>query len=442
MYYAIIYDVNLSDFEEYPPNTYKVYDTISELKISDESNIIDLTIPVAEATFTLETNDSIKSGMWCEIRSGNEPSEDISDLWFRGLIKEANYEDDKWSVVVESLLAKLDELDTAAKMYENDTVLPAIKYLFDLVNVPVDIYSVSQRNTIDGFCEEETLRERLQKLLFAEGYYIKQTFVLYPEIRDGWYWTSLSDNDSKLIPYDSVYWKPRISDNTRYDKLTVFEYQYTQGTPSAGDETVTDGTTTWIVEKVSHTYDNIRYGVNNGKDVTVDTELTTIKNLDTVVDVSESSLFSAGSASCEVLIGDTETCPQVGDKVFLPYCPFVEIPLIQHDTGDVYGIVGFVEKEEIQFGNNAKASIIISGCKVVDTKKLVITYVATEFNNTLIRIDTYHFPVGYSYKIRNPKMHIDYNGVRYELSAEDEYLEDDMASQDTSVTVNVYSEEE
>lgn len=439
MYNAIIYDVNLSDFDEYPPSQYEVYDTIEELKITDESNIVDLTIPIATATFKLITDGVIRNGAWCEIRSGNIPTDDnLDDLWFRGIISEAIEENGEWNIVVESLLAKLDERDTAAKMYENDNVIPELRRLFG--DVPFDIYPAFERNYLKGYCEEETCRERLQKILYAEGFYIRQTFVLYPEIRDGWYYARGPINSAELIPLDRVYWTPKVSDNTRWDRLIIYEYQYTQGTPSQGDQTVTDGNETWIVEKVPHNYYNNPYSVHNGKDVTVDLSLVTDENIyDIVVDISESNFFSAGSMSCEVLAGDCENCPKVGDKVFIPACPFVDIPRLY---SGVLGVVGFVNKEEIAFGNNAKASIIISGCNIVNTKKLTISYIAPDFDDTLIRVDSYHFPVGYEYKIKPPKMYIEYNGQRYELNAQDDYVEGEMPSQNTSITVNVYSEEE
>ena len=352
------------------------YTDIKNLRFAPQTDITGLTAPVNEFTVDIVTTSQNLPAPFAELY------DDLDNLWAKYWVTDQiNVTGNLLRVKARSLLWPLDRVMLPAVMYEDAAVMDVLDDIFATISQQYDLDSSFATIFIDGFCPEQSARERLQWVCFVIGGYINTCFTDVVEI------LPVQTTADKLIPANKTYWQPQLSRTQATASVRATVYSFREGTPQGADRWVTDGTTTWIVTTQEVSLSNPSVGDLSPSSVVCVDNVTIVNstNINGVLSRLAGYYFQPREADADV-INNAEYFP--GDRVQL----YVEEDKI---------VEGNIDSTSFSFGMQAKSRLHISGVSQydVETGQLIIDYM---WALQCIQEDIYDFPAGYTYKFENP----------------------------------------
>ena len=399
--------------ELYPksnPSSRSTVTAIDNLRFSVGSDVVNTRVTVNEFECDIKTNGTISVGVAAELKG--------ESLWFCGIVVYSERESEHMiHIRVSSELMYLERKTMPARMYSGDSVSTVLTAIFSNTGCPLltDSAAISGK-TVTGFCPEQTARERLQHVLFATGLYVQSAFVQHPTV------TKLEQGAYTTIPSDKTYWKPALSYQDYVTDIKATAYAFSSGTPTSEDETVTDGTNTWIVTRtevvLSNPYAPSAVG-SNAVEIN-DVMLVNNTNVDDITSLLGLYYFKRLKVEADV-INNGEYKPGKRYSISM--------------GGDNIAS-GYAEEMDFSFGLQSKSRMTLAACETIASKRLTIIYKNLDTPQKEIGRRIYNFPSGYVYSITNPYLsfsHGNYDYVCYPTSAT---VSGTMPNQNTTVTVN------
>ena len=396
------------------------YEKLRNLRYIPSADLISNRVAVDEVECDIKTETVIQPqgivGYCAELQDND------GNLWFYGRVTWAEYiEEQILHIIISSELTFLDRFELPAKMYTGQTAKSAIQECFANTGATVlfDEDAVSGK-TVTGFGKEQSNRNRLQEILFACGLYIKSSFVEHPTV------TIMDSANYTWIEEQKVYWKPKQEWKEYVTAVNVFQYSFQEGTPQQGDESVTDGTTTWIVthQNVKLTNPNVPSIAATNEVHVEDVMLINQQNVSAVLTSMASYYFPRLEVDLEV-VNNGEY--YVGNKY--------GIPMHSGDTADD-GAIGYCEELEFTFGTWHKSKMKLGACEVLKCHKLTISYVSLDNPQMVIAKRVYRLPENYPYSITNPYLDFTYKGHQYTFRPTTEAVTGTMGTTNKTATVN------
>ena len=369
------------------------YTKIKSLSFSPETDITGDSIPINEFEAVIATTDNITYGTWAYLY------DDLNNLWARYWIVYSEHEEiDTVRIIARDQIAFLEQKKLPAKMYNNAVtvalgdVFGSIPYVID-TSLAYVIYPGGTEITITGFCPEQTARERLLWLCLILGAYVQTYFCSTVTLK------CLQD-DETIIPNNHIFWKPAITFRDYVTAIKISYYSYTQGTPQSGEESVTDGTNTYIQTTGSFTLAN-PLAPSGAPDNIVEVDGVTLINVGNVSGIASflsSYYFNRTEVDMDI-INNAETMP--GDKI-IGY------------RNEINLISGYVRSADFAFGVMARSNLHVLGVEDVEGATLTILYLYGDMYSSR-QLDKMQFvlPVGYEYTITNPYLDQPFQNHRY-----------------------------
>lgn len=387
------------------------YVTLKNLQYAPSADVISERVAVDEFEADIVTDDDIRSGLVGELR-------DDTKLWAAGRVVYAEHKDPKTvHVRIQSELFFLDRKMMPAKMYNAVSVQTAIEEIATTAGITI-LFNASAVSgvTVTGFCDEQSCRNRLQYILFACGLYITSSFVEHPTV------TNLTNALTAAIPEDVIYWRPTPTYEEAVTAVNVTAFSFTQGTPSSGEEYVTDGITTWIVtrQNVRLTNPNVPALSATNEVHIEDVMLITQANASLIASLLGQYYFTRMSVDFDC-INNGEYA--VGNVYAIP-------------LGDGYteGAQGFAEELDYSFGTQAKSRVKLGSCANVDCHKLTIIY---RYSSKVIEQRFYTLPEGFPYSITTEYLRKSYEGQEYVFRPTTAAVTGTMGSSDVTTYVDL-----
>lgn len=375
------------------------YTAIDSLRFNPEADLSNNSLPINEFEARLFTNAIIQYGQWAELR------DDLDNLWARYWLRYAERigrDDDKETYIVriigQSPLAILERITLPAAMYNttatgvlNDILTQVGQYgqQGDVIE-DTTVANDFDNTTVQGFCPEQTARERLNWLLLVTGCYVKNFFDTSIRIK------KIATSGGTLIPIEKTFWKPTISHRDYVTQIRVHAYTFTQGSPASTDKYVTDGVNYWIVSEqvVTMTNTNVPSGVPEN-----------VVEIDGVYLVSP-SLASTILTNLVVFYFDrVETDAEIIDNA--DYIPG-DLVTVYTDDDQLYS--GYIDKIDFSFGVQARGKIHVTPSLAVDGASLHLVY---KWGKLQLARRSYFLPKSYPYSITTEYLDWMMNGHRY-----------------------------
>ena len=374
-------------------NTYTAMDS---LNFSPQADLTGNSLPINEFEVRLFTNDVISYGQYAELR------DDLDNLWAKYWISYAERigrDVDRGTYVVkliaQSSLAFLERIKIPAKMY-NGTAVSVFNDIMTLAGqtgvivLDSEVSTAWQSITINGFCPEQTARERLLWLTLCAGGYIETYFGNVATIR------KIDISNPTLIPIEKIFWKPTISHRDYVTKIRIHAYTYTQGTPTNVDEYVTDGSTYWIVTNHTITLSNSNVPSGVPENVVEIENITLISpdNASTIVNNLVAYYFDRTEIDCDVI---DNYAYKPGDLVTL-----------YTDEDQLY--TGYIDSVGFSFGVQARGKLHLTPCAATDGAFLTIVY---KWEGITLNTRIYYLPKGYPFAVTTEYIDLRMGGHRY-----------------------------
>ena len=385
----------------------KIYDKIKNLSFAPETDITGDTIPINQFEVDIITTDNIPHGTWAYLYSGE-------DIWALYWVSFAEHID-RHTVHIKavSMLSFLDQRTLPAVMYDTgitdvlNDIFQDIPYVVDESLASV-IYTeeggVVEEVIVQGFCPEQSARERLLWVCLTVGAYVKTFFNTQVELM------CLTDT-TVAVPADRTFWKPSQTFRDYVTAVKVIYYEYTLGTPETTDEWVTDGTDYYV--QTEHTFTLTNSGApESAQENVVTVEGVTIINEDNVSDIASflsNYYFNRVEVDMDV-INNGDLMP--GMKV-----------VAYKDVDDPF--TGYIQSCDFAFGLQSRSSLHILGVAAVTGATLVIIY---KYGDIQLNRRSFNLPVGYVYSISNPFIDWSMNQHRYIFIANNENATGTVAS--------------
>lgn len=365
------------------------YTQIRDLSFEPETDITGGSLAINQFMVEICTNDAIGVGVNAYLY------DDQDDIWAKYWITKAERKSAGWmSITAQSILLLLDRFKLPAVMYSAEPVMDVLDTIFASIasvypsETLYTLDSSLQSLTIDGYCPEQTARERLLWVTFVIGAYIRTYFNEYAEIVP-------IEVNSALIPADRTFWRPTIKYTDYVTAVKVKAFTYTQGTPQTVDKWVQIGNDYYIQTEQEYTLTNPDVPItvtDNVKEIKAVTLVNTT-NVSAILSRLAQYYFKRIEATADVL-NDGEYQP--GQDCIV-------------STGDML-ISGYIQSAKFSFGTGKRSTIKLVQSDSVSASNLIIEYV---YDNEVLRRSEYLFPDGYVYSIANPYLDLmDGNGVR------------------------------
>lgn len=391
----------------------KEYTSLRNLNYAPTADVISNRVPIDEFECDIKTDETITTGLVAELR-------DDDKLWAAGRIVYAEpSERGMMHIIVQSELFFLDRKTMPPKMYTGQTVQAAINEIASFAGVTIlfDSAAVSGK-AVNGFCEEQTCRERLQQILFVNGLYITSSFVEHPKV------TAMTNDDAIIIRPQVTFWKPTPSYKETVTAVNVTSFSFLQGTPTSEDEYVTDGTTTWIVSRETVTLRNPNVPALSATNEIYfdDIMLVTQANASDLVSFVGQYYFVRQNLEAEVLNnGEYE----VGKKYNIT---------ADLDVGST--VEGFAEEIDYSFGLQAKSKIVLGACTNRGAHKLTVIYRRSSDHSAILDTKVYSLPEGIPYEITTSYIRKIVNGYEYVFRPNVDSITGTMGSADAVAYVD------
>lgn len=361
------------------------YTKIKNLDFAPETDVTGSKIPINEFTVDIITADDIRNGAMAALY------DDLDQLWARYWVTYAERMDrDTVQVRAQSRLILLGRRTMPAVRYSGAAVADVMADIFQPLGAGAyTLDSAFAAKTINGFCPEQSARERLLWVCFVIGAYVKTYFTDKIEILP-------IDETETTVPLERTYWKPTVTYRDHVTAVKATAYSFRQGTPQTTDKWVTDGTDYYIVTEQAYTLSNPDVPATAEENVISVDGLMLINsgNVDEVLSHLAKYHFKRTSMEFDC-INNGEYEP--GQKL----------------TGypdEEQLLTGFAESCSFTFGLQAKSKIVLTACEEKAGARLIIQYV---HGNTQIGKRTYYFPIGYQYAIQNPYLDWSMGDHRY-----------------------------
>lgn len=368
-----------------------VYSRIKSLTFAPEVDLTGQSVSVDEFTADIITADSISIGQ--EVRL----YDDLDNLWARYWITYAERLDARTlRLKAKSLLVLAEQDKLPAVRFTNTLVSEVLGRVFaNACKKAYDVWWLDPSfawTRVNGFCPEQSARERLMWVCFTIGAYVKSCFSEYVEILP-------IDEGDIIIPLEKTFWKPSVTyrDWVTAVKAKYYSFEHTMDDPATTDKWVKDdGGSIYIVTENEATLTN-PYAPSGIPDNVVSIDEMYLLNVDNVSDVLNHLAkwhFNRASVSLDV-INNAEYMP--GQRV-----------IVYADETQQFS--GFIESSAFAFGVQARAALKLTGADDAEGDRLVITYV---WNDNAIGKVGFMFPVGYGYAVTNAYIDTIIGGHRY-----------------------------
>lgn len=350
------------------------YTSIKSLSFAPETDITGNKIPVNEFTVDIITEDDIRNGATAALY------DDLDRLWAKYWVVFAEHMDrDTVRVQAQSRLMLLGRRTLPAVRYSGAAVPDVMADIF--ASLGAGSYTLDGSfadKTLNGFCPEQSARERLLWVCFVLGAYVKTFFTDKIEILP-------IDETVRTIPLDKTFWKPSLSFRDTVTAVQVTAYSFRQGTPQTTDKWVQAGTDYYIVTEQKYTLSN--------PDVppTAEENVVTVDGLMLINSVNVDEVLSH-LAKYHFLRTEMELdCINNGE-----YEPGERLTGYADEETLV---TGYAESCSFTVGVQARSKIKLVAAETADAARLTVIYL---YNNIQIGKRNYYFPVGYDYSIQNP----------------------------------------
>lgn len=362
----------------------EIYSSIRNVSFSPEVSVAGTSLPVGEMSADIITDDSISVGSYA-ILAESYRSVHFCKFW---IVSADRIEPGTVRIRAQSRLCLLDRVKMSAVMYSDSVAWSVLHDIFNTLSMTeYDIDDEIYSKTITGFCPEQTARERLLSVCFALGAYVRNfgdTQDVLTLFRDKIEVLPIDDT-AVPVPLEKTFWRPAIGYRDHVTAVKAWSYIYTARTPQSGEQSVTDGTTTWVVSKQAHTLTNTSAPETAPENVVeVDLGLIHSNNVDDILSHLAKYYFPRVELQFDC-VNNGDYWP--GDK--LQVCTDI----------DGMAVTGYAERMDFKFGVQARSSVKLTACALTSTAKLTIIY---KWNDTTIARKVYHFPVGYEYTVQNP----------------------------------------
>lgn len=395
------------------------YSALDNLKFSPQTDLTADHLPINEFEVRLFTNDLIAYGQYAELR------DDLDNLWARYWISYAErigQDVDRGTYIVrliaQSSLAFLERMKLPAKMY-NTTAANVLSDILTTIGqsgaitLDSDVATDWSNMTINGFCPEQTARERLQWLLLCAGGYIKSFFDNGIKI------SKVDVSGGELIPLEKTFWKPSISHRDYVTQIKITAYTYTEGLPHTYDEYVTDGTTYWVVQKQVITLSNNMVPSGTPDNVVEISDVTMVSP--TIASIIAQNLVAYYFDRMEV------DCEVIDNAAYIPG----DLVTIYTDEGSLCR--GYIDQVDFTFGVQAKGKMHLTAAASVDGALLTIQY---KWGSMNLSKRVYFLPKNYAYSITTEYIDWTMNHHRYIFRPTPATVSGTL-TQNTTLTVNV-----
>lgn len=372
----------------------KTYTAMVNLRFRPQIDLTGDTLPVNEFSADIRTKDSIGAGQYAELY------DDTDRLWAKYWLKRAFRVDGATvRVQAQSPVALMDHVDLGPELYEDAPAADVMDDIFHALGAngqtvgfgPYSLDESLQSVPVSGFCPLETARQRLQRVCYVIGAYVRTFFNDAIEI------LPVPEGDdpmaAELIPMSSIYWRPQIDLKDTVTAIRLTAYAFSLPDPETGVQA------------------GDRYVSGDGDD----------RYLYTESEMSLANPEGAGLPVNEVSVSRlyliNEDC---GDEVLTRlarnYFNPIQVDLEVIDNGEylpgqlvnfyvspetIYS--GYIASCDFTFGLQARASMRIACAALTPSGALIIRY---RWEDNLVGEKTYTFPVGYAYSVKNP--YIDY----------------------------------
>lgn len=363
------------------------YTEISNLSFAPETDVAGTQIPVNEFSVDVHTQDEFYDGAETYLY------DDMDNLWAHyWLIFAERISPEIIHIRAQSKIALLDRLTMNPVMYNNALVTDVLDAVFAPAggNSAYTIANSMMRTRIDGFCPEQTARERLLWVCMVLRAYVKTFFTDTIDIMD-------AEDDETIVPISKTFWQPSTSYGDWVTHIRINEYSFTQGTPQTTDKWVTDGTDYWIVT----THEVIL--ANPSAPMTAPMKMIDIKDVMLINEYNSSALLSF--LAKYYFNRETVTLDAINNAEFMPG---QKLLVYTDDTG--HGAAGYLAKCSFSFGTQARAKMTLTAAEDRDFHTFVIDYV---YDTRSILKQSYMFPLGYIYGIENPYPEATWDGHRH-----------------------------
>lgn len=368
----------------------ETYTVLTNLTFEPEVDVTGNTVPINEFSADIQTTDVIDMGQAAELR------DDRDKLYAKYYITYAERVlPGRVHVIAQSPLCLLGNNMLPAVMYSGKTAQAALDETLNNLGSSLGsddwVLASSLRNVqLNGFCPEQTARDRLQWICYVLGAYVKQAFDSKLKILT-------LDRTVTQIPRGITYWRPTVNYLDYVTKIQTKRFAFDQREPVSGEDYVVDGNGTKYV--VTSTYaaliiDGIPQGVQDNVLTVDDIMLINQDNVDSVLGRLAGQYFPRTEVE-GAAIDNGDYIP--GDYVRM----FVDEETVME---------GFVQRASFAFGKQAKATLQLVGASIVPMAALEIVYIWGEWK--LGRAE-YIFPVGYVFEVENPYIDKWINDHRY-----------------------------
>ena len=350
------------------------YYKIKTLSFNPRADVTSSEVIINDFAAHIITDDNISSGSMAQLY------DDRSQLWANYWITFAERIDEYTvSIVAESILVLLDRKKLPAVMYSNTSVASVLSDIFSGLGNVYTLDSTFSSFKLNGFCPEQTPRERLQWVCLVIGAYIKTCFTNTVDILP-------IDTVGEFMSASDVFWKPSIDYSDYVTAVKIKAFSFTQGTPQTTDTWVTDGTNYYIQTEQDFTLNNTDVPANIPENVIEINDVTLINpdNVSVLLSYLAQLYFKRIKVTAEIINNGSEAA---GDRVIMPI----------DNAGNM--VDGFIESCSFTFGLQAKSQIKILQMGWVSGTTLTIIY---RHSNREIGRKTYIFPKNFSYEIENP----------------------------------------
>jgi hypothetical protein len=383
------------------------YEALSNVSFSPEVDVAGNSLPVGEFSADIETEDTIPVGSYATM-VGHQGLH-FAHYW---IVYAERIDPKTVRIRAQSRLILLDRKRLEPRMYKNVSVWFVVTTLF--IAAGIQEYSIDasfQSVNLTGFFPEQTARERLLWLCCAAGAYIRNfgdsdTEALY---RDKIEFLPIPQ-EAKLVPMENTVWRPTINYRDHVTAVSAFAYSFSEREPQSGEESVTDGTTTWVVTKQEYTLTNPNVPETAAENVvSVDMSCITAANVDNLLSHLAKYHFPRTEVELEC-VNNGEYWP--GDKLQVYTAP---------DTI----ATGWANRADFRFGLESNSKILLTACALVESARLLIRYL---YQGAELARRSYHFPVGYVYRVQNPYPDVTAGKLRTIFRPENEYATGTVAA--------------
>lgn len=238
---------------------------------------------------------------------------------------------------------------------------------------------------IHGYTEESIIRDKIHKLLFGIGAYLRQSFSTMLDV------IPLSDR-MKLVPYKKTFATPVYEQGDYYSKIILWSYTYTEieGEPTAIQKYVHVAGRYYLVSGGYTTLDNPD-AQDYASDKVLEAEAYLQMGNDYMTPMNRLALLFKGKATVDC-INERQYLP--GERV----CVYLDKRTL---------LTGWIQKADFKFGHSVRSTLSLVGCDYFPVGgEIIVVYTDVDSGDELYREEENFFPRGWTFTY-TPKPTVD-----------------------------------